>query len=198
MKKELIIATTNVHKLRELREMLKPFQQFDILSLINFPDYVPPEETGSTFEENALLKAEHAAKALNKLVLADDAGLVVPILNGAPGLLSRRYAGEDATDAENRQKLLQALSGKNDLERAAYCICCLAISDGKTFQKHFTGRCEGKIAKEERGRHGFGYDPIFIKHDYDKTFGEIDDQVKNRISHRRKAFEKASLVLETL
>src|SRR5688572_13136548 len=104
---KLVIASTNLHKARELRNMLKSSLRFDLLNLSDFPGYVPPEETGKTFEENALLKATHAAKTLNTWVIADDSGLVVPALQGAPGIYSARYAGNDATDLENRKKLLE-------------------------------------------------------------------------------------------
>ena len=106
---EIVIATTNLHKIMELRTMLKPLVQVDILSLRDFPSYAPPEETGSTFEENAKIKALNAAKVLGKIVLADDSGLVVPALHGEPGVISARYAGENASDAENRSKLVEKL-----------------------------------------------------------------------------------------
>lgn len=195
---EIVIATTNVHKIREYREMLKPYPRFDVISLLNFPDYVQPEETGATFEDNAILKAKHASETLNKVVVADDSGLVVPALGGAPGVISRRYAGEDATDAENRLKLLKELQGKKEHERTAYFDCWLALATPKGVLKCVNGRCEGLILTEERGRNGFGYDSLFIKYDYDKTFAEIDEVTKNKISHRRKAFEKLLLVLETM
>lgn len=195
---EIVIATTNVHKIREFREMLKPYPRFDVIGLLNFPDYVQPEETGATFEENAVLKAKHAAETLNKVVVADDSGLVVPSLGGAPGVISRRYAGEDATDAENRNKLLKELQGKKEHERAAYFDCWLALATPKGLLKSVNGRCEGLILNEERGRNGFGYDALFIKYDYDKTFAEIDEVTKNKISHRRKAFDKLLLILEAM
>src|SRR5438105_4452102 len=116
---ELVIASTNIHKVREFKTMLKPFIRFDLLSLCDFPSYVPPEETGKTFEENATLKAEHAAKALNRWVIADDSGLVVPALNGAPGIFSARYAGNDATDLENRKKLLDEIQHLMEEDRQA-------------------------------------------------------------------------------
>lgn len=195
---EIVIASTNLHKIRELREMMKSFSLLDVLSLHNFPNYSPSQETGKTFKENAILKAEHAAAVLQKVVLADDSGLVVPSLGGAPGVNSRRYAGEDATDAENRQKLLNELQDKREHERTAYFECYLAIAtpDGKV--KCFNAISEGNLAREERGRNGFGFDSLFIKNDYDKTFAELDEATKNRISHRRKAFEKLSVFLETL
>lgn len=195
---EIVLATHNVHKIREFREMLKHLKQCDLLSLYNFPDYSAPEETGSTFEENASQKALHAAKALNKFVIADDSGIVVPALNGDPGVRSRRYAGDDATDAENRKKLLEALTGKSELQRAAFFECCLVLASPEGIQKSVRGICEGYIIENERGRNGFGYDPIFVKHDYDKTFAELDESTKNRISHRHKAVEKMLFSIESL
>lgn len=195
---EIVIASTNLHKIREFRDMLKSIKSFDVLSLHNFPTYQPPPETGSSFKENALQKALHAAEALQKIVLADDSGLVVPALKGAPGIHSRRYAGDDATDAENRQKLLAALRHLQDMERSAYYECCLVVATPKGLSKSVTGTCEGRILTEERGRNGFGYDSVFVKHEYDKTFAEIDEITKNRISHRQKAFAKISSFLETL
>lgn len=195
---EIVIASHNVHKIREFREMLKSIKHFDVLSLLNFPQYSLPEETGKNFKENAVLKAEHAAKALNKWVLADDSGLVVPALNGEPGIYSRRYASDDATDAENRQKLLAKMKGLTGDSRGAYFECGLALAGPEGLKKYVSGTSEGIILEEERGRHGFGYDSLFVKTDYDKTFAEIDEATKNKISHRRKAFEKMSNTLETL
>lgn len=198
MKMELLIATTNVHKIREFRDMLKSLPNIDVLSLHQFPDYIAPDETGALFQENAALKAEHAAKKLNMWVMADDSGLVVPALQGQPGIFSRRYAGKNATDAENRHKLLHEMRGLRQLERAAYYECCLAIASPEGLKKCVTGVCEGYILEEERGRNGFGYDSLFIKNDYDKTFAELEETNKNRISHRRKAFERLAGVLENL
>jgi XTP/dITP diphosphohydrolase len=195
---KLVIASSNLHKIREFRNILKPFSHIEVLSLHQFPDYVALPEEGKTFQETALCKAEHAAKHLNQWILADDSGLVVPALNYEPGIYSQRYAGPNATDAENRKKLLKRMEGLKDLERSAYFECCLAIANYEGIKKHATGLCEGYILREERGRHGFGYDPIFVKQDYEKTFAELDESIKNRISHRRKAFERLSTFLETL
>lgn len=193
---EIVIASTNLHKIREFRDMLKNFKSLDVLSLHNFPTYQPPPETGASFQENAILKARHAANTLNKMVLADDSGLVVPAINGAPGIHSRRYAGDDATDAENRLKLLNALINYQDSERSAYYECCLAVVTPNGIEKTASGICEGRILTEEKGRNGFGYDSLFVKHEYDKTFAEIDELTKNRISHRQKAFSKISIFLQ--
>lgn len=195
---KLLLATQNVHKIREFREMFRSFKGLDIYSLLDFPKYVPPEETGKTFEENATLKALHAAKELSMMAVADDSGLVVPALKGKPGVRSRRYASEDATDQENNQKLLKEMSGLNEIQRTASYECVLALANSEGLLKAVKGQCEGLIIDEERGSRGFGYDPLFQKLDQKKTFGELDESTKNRISHRRKAFEKLSLYLESL
>lgn len=195
---EIVIASTNLHKMREFRNMLQSIKNLDILSLRNFPNYVVPEETETTFQGNAALKARHAAKHLKKWILADDSGLVVPCLKGAPGVYSRRYAGDHATDSENRKKLLKEMQGFSGLERSAYFECCLVLCSPEGVEKSVRGICEGFILTEERGRNGFGYDALFVKNDYDKTFAELNEDVKNRISHRHKALEKLLLILETL
>ena len=195
---EIVIASQNLHKIREFREMLKTFKRIDVLSLLNFPHYQPPSEQGKSFQENAQLKATHAATALQKLVLADDTGLIVPAIGGAPGIFSNRNAGENSTDGENRKKLLDSMQHLSDQGRLAYYECCLVLADSSKIIKTSTGTCEGSILTKERGRNGFSYDPLFMKTDYDKTFGEIEEATKIRISHRRKAFEKLLPTLETL
>lgn len=197
---ELVIASTNLHKIRELREMFKSVKgiNIDVLSLHNFPAYKPLAEDGTSLQEICKVKAEHAAKTLNKWVLADDSALFVPSINNAPGIHSKRYAGDDATDTENRQKLLKAMSGMTEEKRQAYFECCLAIAGPNGLKKCVTGTCEGFLLTEERGRGGFGYDSLFVKHEYDKSFGELEESTKNRISHRRKAFEKLIPTFESL
>lgn len=195
---ELVIASTNMHKVREFRTILKPLVRIDLLSLCDFPEYQPPEETGKTFEENATLKAVHAAKALGRFVLADDSGLVVPALSGAPGVFSARYAGNDATDMENRKKLLEEMQHLMEEDRQAFFECSIALATPEGLKKCVKGTCEGTLLTKDRGGGGFGYDPLFIKHGYSKTFAELGDSVKNRISHRRKALDKILLSLESL
>ncbi len=195
---ELVIASTNIHKVREFKAMLKQFLQFDILSLRDFPHYVPPEENGKTFEENAQIKAEHAAKMLNRWVIADDSGLVVPALGGAPGIFSARYAGNDATDFENRKKLLDQIQHFMEEDRQAFFECSIALASPQGIKKCVSGVCEGVLLVSDRGRGGFGYDPIFIKHGYNKTFAELEETVKNRISHRRKALDKMIVSLDAI
>ena len=195
---ELVVASTNLHKVREFRSILKPLGRFDILSLCDFPGYVPLPESGKTFEENAILKATHAAKNLNRWVIADDSGLIVPTLNGAPGILSARYAGNNATDHDNRKKLLDEMKHLIDDDRQAYYECCIALASPLGLKKCTRGTCEGILLAEERGGGGFGYDPLFVKHGYNKSFGEIVESVKNRISHRRRALDKLLLSLESI
>lgn len=196
--RELVIASTNIHKVREFKTMLKPFARFDLLSLADFPQYVPPEETGENFEENAVLKAVHAARELNRWVIADDSGLVVPALNGAPGVFSARFAGKDATDLENRKKLLEEMQHLIDDDRQAFFECLVALASPAGLKKCVKGICEGTLLTKDRGGSGFGYDPLFIKHGYSKTFAELGESVKNRISHRRKALDKLAVSLESL
>lgn len=195
---ELVIGSRNVHKIREFRAILKPLVKFDLLSLIDFPQYVSPDETGSTFEENAILKAVHAASELQRWVIADDSGIVIPALNGAPGVYSRRYAGENATDKENRVKLLKEMRHLDDTCRQGYFECWIALASPQGLKKCVKGVSEGTITQEEKGSLGFGYDPIFIKHEYGKTFAELEEDIKNRISHRRKAIDKILPALESL
>ena len=195
---QLLIATTNLHKLAEYKAILKEFGlNIELFSLNDFPEYRVPEETGKTFSENAIIKAESAAKSLNMWTLADDSGLVVPVLDGRPGVYSARYAGKEATDKDRRQKLLAEMEGFSKDKRMAYYECALALSnDGKTFC--VVGCCEGEIATSEKGGNGFGYDAIFIKHGYRKTFSEVEASIKNKVSHRRKALDKMMLKLENI
>jgi XTP/dITP diphosphohydrolase len=196
---EIVLATHNLHKLREFRDIFRVLPGLELLSLKNFADFTLPEETEATFFGNAALKAQAAAKKLQKWVVADDSGLVVPALEGAPGVISARWAGVGATDRENRKKLLSEMKKLKGLQRAAYFECCLVLAaPNGEIKKSVTGICEGLVLEEERGNNGFGYDPLFIKHDYDKSFAELDESTKNRISHRAKAFQKLLPTLEGL
>lgn len=195
---EIVLATTNLHKIREFREMFKTLRFVDLLSLVNFPDYVQPEETEDSFEGNANLKALHAAQALGKWVIADDSGLVVPALGGAPGVNSRHYAGENSSDKENRLHLLKEMSHLQPFQRSAYYQCTLALAGKDGLRKTVSGRVEGMILEEERGREGFGYDSLFQQYDSHQSFGEIPSSIKNQISHRRRALEKLVATLESL
>lgn len=195
---KLLLASKNVHKIREFRQMFKSLKGLDLYSLMDFPNYVPPEETGTTFEENAILKAVDAASKLNMLAIGDDSGLVVPALKDMPGVKSRRFASDDPTDQENRTKLLEMMENLNGDDRFAYFECAIAFANPEGLIKTVNGRAEGYITQEEKGRSGFGYDSLFIKHDYDRTFAELDETNKNKVSHRRKAFEKLLLLIEAM
>jgi XTP/dITP diphosphohydrolase len=194
---KLLIATNNGGKIREYKELLKKYP-FDIYTLKDFPHYNPPPEDKDTFEGNALVKAQHAADHLQILTLADDSGLVVPALKGQPGVYSRRFAGENATDAENRNKLKTLLKTLQDAEKSAYFACSIALCLPGKCLKIVLGQCEGELIDEERGSQGFGYDSLFVKYDYNKTFGELDQDTKNRVSHRRKALDKLDPILTSM
>jgi XTP/dITP diphosphohydrolase len=157
-----------------------------------------PEETGDTFEENALIKARAIAAYTEELTLADDSGLEVDALDGAPGVHSARYSGPDATDASNNALLLQRLADVPDEQRTARFCCVIAIvaADGRTWTT--TGTCEGRIGTSSRGDAGFGYDPLFTPEGHHQTFGELGADVKNSISHRGKAVRAACALLDTL
>ncbi len=195
---EVIIATHNLHKLREIRKMLKELKHIDFTSFHDYPSYIPLEEVGQSFEENALLKAMQVTETLGAWAISDDSGLVVPALKGAPGVYSARYAGKAPSDLENRKKLLEDMQGFDGMSRSAYFECSLAITGPEGLKKTFKGICQGYISTEERGKNGFGYDPIFIKNDYSQTFAELSESIKNRISHRRKAMDKALLFFEQM
>ncbi|NGX61776.1 MAG: Non-canonical purine NTP pyrophosphatase [Chlamydiae bacterium] len=196
---DLVLATRNAHKVRELRSLLKILHGIDLYSLRDFPEYTPPLETGDSFEHNARGKAANAARRLEKWTLADDSGIVVPALGGSPGILSARYAGEGAGDKENRNKLLKEMASLEGIARSAYfeCVLALASPDGEIY-KVVHGICEGEILTEVRGGNGFGYDPLFRKYEYSQTFAELDEMVKNQVSHRAKAIEKLLFSLESL
>lgn len=187
--KELIIATHNKGKLEEFRRIFEPFG-LDIRSLWDYPHLAEVEETGTTFEENARLKAETIAKLLNKPVLADDSGLVVPALNGAPGIYSARYAGEPTNDQANIDLLMANMLGKSGKEREAYFVACLVLAHPEKESLVFEGRCYGEIAVEQSQNDGFGYNPIFYVPEKGKTFADMTMDEKNSLSHRSRAVEK--------
>lgn len=184
----LLIGTKNRGKIKELKKFLADLP-FEIKSLDEFEKIVEPQETGATFAENAALKARYYALATGLSALADDSGLEVEALDGAPGVFSARYAGENSSDADKIAKLLDELKKKDD--RRAKFVCSMAISD-KTGKIIYAadGICEGRIALNPSGTNGFGYDPIFIPDGFEKTFGDLPDEIKREISHRKRAIEK--------
>jgi len=188
----LLLATRNANKTREFRELLG--NDFDVYDLSFFDEMAIPKESGRTFEENAILKAVAASQDRHVqdrhlLVVADDSGLEVEALGGAPGIFSARYAGQNASDKENIDKLLSELA-RRDVpldQRSARFRCVIALArEGKLLGK-FEGIVEGLIVDLPRGSRGFGYDPIFLPNGFDKTFGESPIELKNRISHRARA-----------
>ncbi|OUU88538.1 MAG: non-canonical purine NTP pyrophosphatase, RdgB/HAM1 family [Verrucomicrobiaceae bacterium TMED76] len=188
----LVIATGNTHKTEEIRKLLGPYIKI-IEDLKSYPEIDEIEETGRTFEENASLKASAVGEFLgeNSLVLSDDSGLEVCALSGEPGVFSARYAGENASDDENRKKLLQKLneidSDMSDWSASFKCVMTLVKGSNKLAT--FEGSVQGTICDEERGENGFGYDSIFIPEGYENTFAELRSETKNSISHRYRALE---------
>ncbi|WP_419725774.1 ribonuclease PH [Terrisporobacter petrolearius] len=186
---DIVISTGNAHKLEEIGAILRDLD-YNIYSLkdVNLGN-LDIEENGKTFEHNALIKARTVAKLTNKITIADDSGLEVDAIGKKPGIYSARYAGENATDEENREKLLKALKNTPISHRSGRFVCCIAVvfPDGKEFVVR--GTCEGTIAFEEKGKNGFGYDSLFLIDNYNKTFAELPAAVKNGISHRAKALE---------
>jgi XTP/dITP diphosphohydrolase len=190
-----VLATRNLGKVRELTEMLSDCRGLEVLSLVDFPDAPEVVEDGKTYEENAIKKATQIAEYTGLPTLADDSGLEVDALSGAPGIHSARYAGERASDAERIQKLLETLKDVPEPQRTARFQCTVAIVEPERQSRVAVGVCEGQIIREPRGAHGFGYDPVFVPLGYAQTFAELGDEVKNRISHRAKAFAKVKELL---
>lgn len=191
---QLLVATGNRHKLKEIAAILAELD-LDIRSSADIPGLKEIKEDGATLQDNAIKKAVETAKAAKMLTLADDTGLEVDALNGEPGVRSARFAGEEATDYENIKKLMTQLQGVPMEKRTAHFRCVIAIADQNGLVDTVEGICNGTILDEERGGGGFGYDPLFIADGQVKTFAEISPDVKNRISHRAKALQKAWAVL---
>ncbi len=193
----LVIATGNAHKFTEIARFLDGISR-PLVSLSDCSPVDPPEETGVTFEENALLKARYYCDRLGASCIADDSGLVIDALNGGPGVFSARYAGDGCADADNNAKVLAALHDVPEPDRTARFVCVAAIADPDGREHSVAGTVEGRIAFELRGRNGFGYDPMFIPDGHTKTFGELDPAVKAGISHRSRAFTKLRDFLESM
>ena len=191
---QLLVASRNKHKLKELAALLQdlPLEAVPASSIRALPEIV---EDGATIRDNAIKKAVETARVAKKLTLADDTGLEVDALKGEPGVRSARFAGEDATYHENNKKLLERLAGVAYDKRTARFRCVVAIADENGLCECVEGICNGTILEAERGGGGFGYDPLFIADGQTKTFAELSPEVKNRISHRAKAMQKAWAVL---
>ncbi|HWQ76280.1 MAG TPA: XTP/dITP diphosphatase [Syntrophomonas sp.] len=197
MEKKLLIASRNRKKKEELRQILSGLD-FQLLSLDELPPLPEVEEDGTTFAENAIKKAVTVARQTGLLTLADDSGLVVDALQGAPGVYSARYSDPGATDEKNNRKLLQAMRDVPDASRTArfVCVIALAVPDGQV--QTVEGRCEGSIDHSPRGDAGFGYDPLFIPAGREESFAQLAPEVKNRISHRGRALELIKPVLQRI
>ncbi len=186
--KKLVLATRNPHKVAELRTLLHD-TGVEILTLDNFPNHPALVEDGETFQDNALQKARLVFQSTRLPALADDSGLEVFYLNGRPGVRSARYAGENATDEQNNEKLLAEMRGVAPRRRRAQFRAVLALV-GPGYEELAEGICLGKLAEAPRGTNGFGYDPIFIPDGFTKTYAELTAEEKNTISHRARAAEK--------
>jgi XTP/dITP diphosphohydrolase len=191
--KEIVLATNNRGKIAELQAILSPTICISQDSL----GIEPAAETGLSFIENALIKARAASRMANKPALADDSGLVVPSLNGAPGIYSARFAGENASDADNIRLLLQRLENRPSSDRSAFFYCAIALVQHANDPMPIIacGQWSGMINTEPSGNQGFGYDPIFYLPDYQCTAAELPSQVKNSISHRAKALAQLQIIL---
>jgi XTP/dITP diphosphohydrolase len=189
----IALASSNTGKLREYLELAGPGIQMELLP--NFGDLPSFDESAPTFAENAAGKALHYSRLTRELVLADDSGLVVPALGGAPGIRSARYAGPDATDADRYRKLLREMEGKEGEERGARFVCVIAIAREGRVMAVVSDKAEGILTSEPRGSNGFGYDPIFLFPQLGRTYAQLAPVEKNQYSHRGKAFRKTVKLL---
>ncbi len=183
----MVLATRNKGKVAEMRELLAG-EQIQLMSLDDFGPTPEPVEDADSFEDNAYKKASFYARILGFPALADDSGLVVEALGGAPGVQSARWAGESATDADRSAKLLQEMKGRKDRAAAFVCALVLAVPHGPALT--WVGRCEGEIAAEAAGANGFGYDPVFYYPALKKTFAQLSREEKNEVSHRGQALKE--------
>jgi len=184
---KLLLGTKNQGKLREIFHLLSDISGLELLTFRECP-FDGVAETGQTFRENALLKARQISTATGLAVLAEDSGLEVEALQGAPGIRSARFAGEEATDQQNIEKLLTLLQGASDRVARFLCVAVIHFPDGKELISQES--LKGHIAHQPRGTHGFGYDPVFVPDGYEKTLAELGPSVKDEISHRRRALEQ--------
>lgn len=191
---EALVASRNKGKIREIRDALKGFR-LRIYALSDFQDVPEVEEDGGSFTENALKKARFYSKLFGKLTIADDSGLEVDGLRGLPGVHSARYAGGRASSRENNQKLLREIQGVPISQRGARFKCIIAMTSPDGREAIAEGSCKGRIGFKEKGRRGFGYDPLFILPKYGKTMAELTLEEKNRVSHRGKALRKLKKII---
>jgi len=192
---DIVVATNNKGKLAEIKKILTGH---NVLSQNDVGAFVDVDETGTTYEENALLKAQAVREYTDKIIIADDSGLEVDVLGGEPGLYSARYAGDGTTPDQGMDKLLAKLAPYSFEEKTARFISCITLLMPDGTVHTFRGECDGFITSEKRGDHGFGFDPVFWVESYGKTFAEITDEEKNRISHRYKALNMLKSFLDEM
>lgn len=190
---KLILASNNKNKLAEMKKIMEPFG-YEVISQSEAGINIDVEETGETFEENARLKAQAIHRLTGSAVISDDSGLEVDYLDGAPGVYSHRFAGEDATDEQRCQKLINMMEDAEDPQRTArfVCVICYIAEDGS--EKTVRGTVEGSISREPHGENGFGYDPVFMYKG--QSFAQISSEEKNKVSHRADALRKLSEILK--
>ncbi len=188
--RQIVLSSRNRKKSAEIAGLLAP-HNISVLSVADFPACPEVEETGSSFAENAALKATVIAKLLGCWVLAEDSGICVDALGGRPGIYSARYSGENATDESNNSLLLTELAGVPDEQRGAFYVCHACVSDPNgVVRVAVEATCRGRITRTPRGSNGFGYDPYFLIPEYHRTFGELGPSVKQQLSHRARAFQR--------
>lgn len=195
---KIILASNNKHKISELKSILNGFSKIQLLSLEEANIYIEVEETGDTLNKNAFLKASEIFNITGIPVIADDSGLFVDALNGEPGVYSSRYAGLKATYTDNCEKLISELKKKNLTESKAEFRTVICFIDKLNNEKYFEGIVKGKIITEQHGDNGFGYDPLFIPEGVNKTFAQLTDEEKNKLSHRANAVNKFTEYLKKL
>lgn len=193
--KEIIVATRNKKKLEEIKEIMRECG-IKFLSLEDFPAAPYIKENGRTFLENAVKKAVKIAKFTKRLTLGEDSGLCIDALGGAPGIHSSRFAGRGKSDLQNNLKVLRLLKDMPLSKRKAHYVCAVALADKNGLIKVMGGRCSGLVGFAMKGNRGFGYDPIFIVPKYQKTFAELGERIKHKISHRYRALKKARLIFQ--
>lgn len=190
--KEILIATSNLHKVEEFKKMLEPLG-YTIKSCLDLDEEVEIDETGTTFEENSLIKARTLHEMFNTAVMADDSGLAVDAMDGAPGVYSARFMGHDTSYEVKNNAIIEAVKGK---ERGAQFVCAIAYVEQDGTEHVFKGVVEGEIAETIMGEHGFGYDPIFYYPPYGTTLANVSEDMKNAVSHRGRALRQCVEYLE--
>jgi XTP/dITP diphosphohydrolase len=192
---QLVVATRNKKKLTEIKDILKGIK-LDLLSLGDYKDVPRVLENGKSFQENAVKKAARLARWTGKLCLGEDSGLCVDALDGAPGIYSARFSGKDKSDLKNNLKLLKLLNGLPFAKRKAHYVCAVALADKEGLLGVVEGSCSGLIVPTPAGQAGFGYDPLFYIPKYKKTFAQLGEKIKHKMSHRYHALKKARRIIE--